>query len=41
METDYLSSVKKQFEHYKLLGEKTMEPVVGVIIHTERTIGGL
>jgi hypothetical protein len=25
METDYLQSVKKQFEYYKMLGEKTIE----------------
>ena len=25
MKTDYLESVKKQFEYYKLLGDKTME----------------
>lgn len=27
MEADYLSSVKKQFEYYKLLGEKTIKQV--------------
>ena len=25
MKTDYLESVKKQFEYYKLLGDKTMD----------------
>jgi hypothetical protein len=27
METDYLSSVQKQFEYYKLLGDKTIDQV--------------
>jgi hypothetical protein len=27
METDYLSSVQKQFEYYKVLGERTIEQV--------------
>ena len=33
MENNYLESIKKQFEYYKLLGEKTFEQITDEHVH--------